>query len=156
MKRREFISIVGGAGAAWPMVAWAQQERMRRVAVLAPFDNNDPEAQRLLGAFKQRLVSHGWTDGRNLSIEYRFAGGSAENIRTVAKELVAATPDIIFAASNVSVAPLQQATTTIPIVFVNASDPVGSSFVASLARPGGNITGFQGFEPAIGGKSLEV
>jgi len=156
MKRREFISIVGGAGAAWPMVAWAQQERMRRVAVLAPFDNNDPEAQRLLGAFKQRLVSHGWTDGRNLSIEYRFAGGSAENIRAVAKELVAATPDIIFAASNVSVAPLQQATTTIPIVFVNASDPVGSSFVASLARPGGNITGFQGFEPAIGGKWLEV
>jgi putative ABC transport system substrate-binding protein len=138
------------------MVAWAQQERMRRVAVLAPFDNNDPEAQRLLGAFKQRLVSHGWTDGRNLSIEYRFAGGSAENIRAVAKELVAATPDIIFAASNVSVAPLQQATTTIPIVFVNASDPVGSSFVASLARPGGNITGFQGFEPAIGGKWLEV
>lgn len=129
---------------------------MWRIGVLAPFDNNDSEGQRLLEAFKQRLASLGWTDGQNLLIDYRFAGGSAENIRIVARELVAARPDIIFAASNVSVAPLQQATTTIPIVFVNVSDPVGSGFVASLARPGGNITGFQGFEPAIGGKWLEI
>ena len=117
--RREFITLLGGAAAAWPVAARAQQPaRMRRIGVLAPFDSNDPEGQRLLGAFKQRLVSLGWTDGRNLLIDYRFAGGSAENIRIVARELVAATPDVIFAASNVSVAPLQQATTIIPIVFV--------------------------------------
>ena len=156
MKRREFITLIGGAAAVWPVVARAQRERVRRLGVLAPFDINDPEAQRLLGVFKQRLGSLGWTDGRNLLIDYRFAGGSAENIRNVARELVAAKPDVIFAASNVSIAPLQQATTIIPIVFTQAGDPVGSGFVASLARPGGNITGFQGFEPAIGGKWLEV
>lgn len=157
MRRREFLAVLGTAAAAWPLVAHAQQPaRMRRVGVLAPFDNSDPELQRLLGAFKERLVGLGWTDGRNLSIDYRFAGGSADNIRAVARDLVASAPDIIFAASNVSVAPLKQATASIPIVFVNASDPVGSGFVASLARPGGNITGFQGFEPAIGGKWLEI
>jgi len=155
MKRREFIALVGGL-ITWPPAAYAQPARMRRVGVLAPFDNNDLEGQRLLGAFKQRLVSLGWTEGRNVLIDYRFAGGSAENIRNVARELVAATPDVIFAGSNVSIAPLQQATTTIPIVFVQASDPVGSGFVASLAHPGGNITGFQGYEPAIGGKWLEI
>ena len=157
MTRRDFIALLGGAVAAWPLAVQGQQpERMRRIGVLAPFDINDPEGQRLLGEFKQRLVSLGWTDGQNLLIDYRFAGGSAENIRIVARELVAATPDVIFAASNVSVAPLQQATTIIPIVFAQASDPVGSGFVASLARPGGNITGFQGYEPAIGGKWLEI
>jgi len=156
MRRREFIALVGGV-ATWPLAAHAQQPaRLRRIGVLAPFDNDDREGQRLLGAFKEGLVSQGWTDGRNLLIDYRFAGGSAENIRTVVRELVAAAPDVIFAASNVSIAPLQQATTIIPIVFVQASDPVGSGFVASLAHPGGNITGFQGYEPAIGGKWLEV
>jgi putative ABC transport system substrate-binding protein len=157
MQRREFITLLGGATAAWPLAARAQQpERMRRVGVLAPFNQNDAESQVFLAAFKQRLADLGWTDGRNLAIDYRFAGGSAEHIRVVAGELVATAPDVIFAASNVSVAPLQQATSVIPIVFTQASDPVGSGFVASLARPGGNITGFQGFEPAIGGKWLEV
>jgi putative ABC transport system substrate-binding protein len=157
MKRREFITLLGGAAATWPLAARAQQpERMRRVGVLAPFTKDDQESQVLLAAFKQRLVDLGWTDGRNLAIDYRFAGGSAEQVRAVAGELVAVAPDVIFAASNVSVAPLQKATSTIPIVFTQASDPVGSGFVASLARPGGNITGFQGFEPAIGGKWLEA
>jgi putative tryptophan/tyrosine transport system substrate-binding protein len=156
VRRRDFICLLGGLS-AFPLAARGQQlERARRIGVLAPFDNADPEGQHLLGAFKQRLVNLGWIDGRNVLIDYRFAGGSAESIRIVARELVATTPDVIFAASNVSVAPLQQATTTIPIVFANASDPVGSGFVGSLARPGGNVTGFQGFEPAIGGKWLEL
>jgi putative ABC transport system substrate-binding protein len=157
MKRREFILALGGAAVSWPLAARAQQpERMRRVGVLAPFNKNDSEGRRFLASFQQRLVDLGWTDGRNLAIDYRFAGGSAEHIRVVAGELVATTPEVIFAASNVSVAPLQQATSGIPIIFTQVSDPVGSGFVASLARPGGNITGFQGFEPAIGGKWLEV
>ena len=157
MRRREFLGVLGGAAAAWPMVARAQQsDRMRRVGVLAPFNENDPESQVNFSAFKKRLVDLGWIEGRNLTIAYKFTSGSTAQIRAAAEELVAAAPDVIFAASNVSVAPLQKATGTIPIIFTQASDPVGSRFVASLARPGGNITGFQGYEPPIGGKWLQV
>jgi putative ABC transport system substrate-binding protein len=160
MQRREIILAFGGAAAAssnfWPLAARARPAGMRRIGVLAPFSENDLESQVLLAGFKQRLVDLGWTDGRNLAIDYRFAGASAERVQAAAGELVATAPDVIFAASNVSVAPLQKATSVIPIVFTRASDPVGSGFVASLARPGGNITGFQGFEPAIGGKWLEI
>jgi putative tryptophan/tyrosine transport system substrate-binding protein len=156
MKRREFIAGLGGV-AAWPMVARAQQrQKVRRVAVLAPFNADDSAGQGFLAAFKRRLVELGWTDGQNLVMDYRFTGGIPENVRVAAGELVGTAPDVIFAASNVSVGPLLQATKAIPIVFVQVSDPVGSSFVASLARPGGNITGFQGYEPAIGGKWLEL
>ncbi|HSP49981.1 MAG TPA: ABC transporter substrate-binding protein [Pseudolabrys sp.] len=157
MRRREFIMLLGGAAITWPLAARAQQsERMRRIGVLARFNKNDPELQVNLAAFKQRLVDLGWTDGRNVAIDYRFTSGSAEYIRTVAGELVATTPDVIFAGSNVSVAALPLAANITPIVFTQVSDPVGSGFVASLARPGGNITGFQSYEPAIGGKWLEV
>ncbi len=157
MKRREFITILSSAAVVWPLAARAQQpERMRRIGVLVAFTENDLESQALLAAFKKRLIDLGWTDGRNVAIDYKFAGANVEHVRAVAAELVASAPDVIFAASNVSVAPLQKATSVIPIVFAQASDPVGSGFVSSLARPGGNITGFQGYEPAIGGKWLEV
>ena len=157
MRRREFITLVGGAAAAWPLTAQAQQPaRLRRIGVLVAFTENDLESQALLAAFKKRLTDLGWTDGRNVAIDYKFAGANPEHVRAVAAELVASSPDVIFAASNVSVAPLQKATSVIPIVFAQASDPVGSGFVSSLPRPGGNITGFQGYEPAIGEKWLEV
>jgi ABC-type uncharacterized transport system substrate-binding protein len=157
MRRRDFITIIGSAAAVWPIAARAQQpDKMRRVGVLAYFNEKDPEAQVNFAAFKKRLVDLGWTEGRNLAIDYRFTNGSTEQIHAAAEDLVATAPDVIFASSNVSVAPLQKATSAIPIVFTQVSDPVGSGFVASLARPGGNITGFQGYEPAIGGKWLEV
>ena len=171
MRRRNFIAGLASVTTAWPLAAHAQQpDKMRRVGVLAYFNEKDPEGQANLAAFKRRLADLGWTEGRNLSIDYRFiddiARGRnkshvqrddvAEQIRAAAEDLVATAPEVIFASSNVSVAPLQKATSTIPIVFTQVSDPVGSGFVASLARPGGNITGFQGYEPAIGGKWLEV
>jgi putative ABC transport system substrate-binding protein len=156
MKRREFILALGGV-AAWSLAARSQQsDRMRRVGVLAPFNEKDPESQVNFTAFKKRLIDLGWIEGRNLTIVYKFTGGSTEKIRAAAEQLVAAAPDMIFAASNVSVAPLQKMTSTIPIVFTQVSDPVGSGFVASLAQPGGNITGFQGYEAEIGSKWLEV
>jgi putative ABC transport system substrate-binding protein len=157
MQRREFITLLGGAAAGWPLVASAQQpERMRRVGVLIPFSENDPEVQARLAAFKQRLQDLGWTDGRNVRFDYRFTGENTERIRVGAGELVAVAPDVIVVSSNPPVATLRQATRVIPIVFTQVSDPVGSGFVASLARPGGNITGFHNFETAIGGKWLEV
>jgi putative ABC transport system substrate-binding protein len=157
VNRREFIVLVGGAATVWPAMVRAQQpQRMRRIGVLAPFNEKDPESQVNFTAFKKRLADLGWIEGRNLALDYRFTSGGTEQIRAAAEELVAVVPDVIFAASNVSVAPLQKATSTISIVFTQVSDPVGSGFVASLARPGGNITGFQGYEPAIGGKWLEV
>jgi putative ABC transport system substrate-binding protein len=156
MKRREFITLLSGA-AVWPVLARAQQpERIRRIGVLAAFDKNDPEWQVLLAAFNQRLIDLGWIMGRNIAIDYRYTGGNTENIRVAAGEIVASAPDVIFASSNVSVIALQQATRAVPIVFTQVSDPVGGGFVATLARPGGNITGFQSFDPAIGGKWLEV
>jgi putative ABC transport system substrate-binding protein len=129
---------------------------MRRVAVLAPFNADDSTGQFFLAAFKRRLIELGWTDGQNLSMDYKFTGGSPENVRVAAGELVGIAPDVIFAVSNVSVGPLLQATKAIPIVFAQVSDPIGSGFVASLAQPGGNLTGFQGYEPPIGGKWLEL
>jgi putative ABC transport system substrate-binding protein len=155
-RRREFITLLGGAAATSPLAGRSEQIAMKRVGVLAPFNKNDPESQMNLAAFKERLADLGWAEGRNVSIDYRFASGSTELIRGAVLELVANSPDVIFAASNVSVAVLQKVTTVIPVVFTQVSDPVGSGFVAGLAHPGGNITGFQGYEPAIGGKWLEV
>ena len=157
MRRRDFITLIGGAAAVRPLAARAQQvERVRRIGILIPFSGNDPETQARVAAFKQHLQNLGWTDGRNLHIDYRFTGDDTQRIRVGAEELVAVAPDVIFVYANQSVAALRQATRVIPIVFAQVSDPVGSGFVASLAHPGGNITGFQNFEAEIGGKWLEV
>jgi len=157
MRRRDFIALVGGAAAVRPFAARAQQvERVRRIGMLIPFSGNDPETQARLAAFKQQLQNLGWADGRNLHIDYRFTGDDTQRIRVGAEELVAVAPDVIFVYANQAVAALRQATRVIPIVFAQVSDPVGSGFVASLAHPGGNITGFQNFEAEIGGKWLEV
>jgi len=157
MKRREFITLLGGA-AAWPFAARAQPaDRVRRLAVLiTPYAQTDREGQARVAAFLDTLQRSGWVDGRNQRIEYRWGGGDVDRTRAAAAELVRSTPDLIVSVSNPALAELQRLTSTIPIVFAQVSDPDGSGFVASLARPGANITGFQNFEPAIGGKWLGV
>ena len=156
MKRREFITLMGGA-AAWPLAARAQQpERMRRIGVLMTTAADDPEGQARLAAFVQGLQQLGWTDGRNMRIDTRWAGGNADDIRRHAAELVALAPDVILAPGSATVGPLLQATRTVPIVFVHVPDPVGAGFVDSLARPGGNVTGFIFLEYATSGKWLEL
>ena len=158
MKRREFITLLGGAAVAWPMAAGAQQlGGPKRVGLLAPFsDDHDPQVQRYLSAFKQRLHELGWIEARNIRVDTRFTGQNADGIRTGAEELIALSPNLIVVWANPAVAILRNATQSIPIVFVTVSDPVGSGFVTNLARPGGNITGFENFQTAIGGKWLEV
>ncbi len=157
MHRRTFIGSVAAGLLAVPLSARPQQsDRLRRIGVLIAFAKNDEVWQADLAAFRQRLQDLGWIDGRNVRIDYRFPGEDIEHIRVVAAELVALAPDVIFVSSNPGVSALMQATRTIPIVFIGVSDSVGSGFVASLARPGGNITGFHNFEPSIGGKWLEV
>jgi ABC-type uncharacterized transport system substrate-binding protein len=157
MKRREFITLLGSVTAMWPLAARAQQsDRVRRIGVLMGFAENDEVWQVYLAAFRQRLQALGWTDGRNVRIDYRFTGENTERIRIAAEELVAVAPDVIFVSTNPAVSALMQSTRTIPIVFTWVSDSVGSRFVASLARPGGNVTGFHNFEPALGGKWLGV
>jgi putative tryptophan/tyrosine transport system substrate-binding protein len=156
MKRRNFLGALGSA-VAWPFAVQAQQpERTRRIAVLMPFSESSPEIQARFAAFKQRLKDLGWTDGRNVRIDQRFTDEDPESIRIGAGELIAAAPDVIVVYANSALAVLRQATRVIPIVFAQVSDPVTSGFVASLARPAGNITGFQNFETAIGGKWLEA
>ena len=157
MRRREFITLIGGAAAGWPLAARAQQrERMRRIGVLMTLAADDPEGQARLTAFVQGLQELGWTDGRNVQIDYRWPAGDAERIRRYAAELAALAPDIILAGGGAVVPSLLQATRTIPIVFTQTPDPVGAGFVESLARPGGNVTGFTGFEYGIGAKWLEL
>jgi putative ABC transport system substrate-binding protein len=155
--RRDFITLLGGA-AAWPLAARAQQagEHMRRVGVLLPVSSDDAEAQRRVTAFAQGLQELGWTEGRNVRIDIRWGAGSADQIRKYAAELVALAPDAILASGGTAVGPLLQATRTIPIVFALTPDPVGAGFVASLARPGGNVTGFTGFEYGLSAKWLEL
>jgi putative ABC transport system substrate-binding protein len=155
MRRREFITLVGGA-ATWPLAARAQQpERMRRIGVLMNLSADDREGQARLAAFQQGLQQLGWSDGRNAHFDIRWGAGDGERFRTYAAELVALEPDVILANASPAVTPLQQATRTVPIVFVAVIDPVGSGLVASLARPGGNITGFIVFEYALAAKWLE-
>ena len=158
MKRREFITLIGGAAAAWPLAARAQQpDRMRRIGVLMAAAADDPEYQTRMGAFLQELVLLGWTDGRNVRIDTRWATTNADEIRRHAVELAALAPDVVLAATGTTtVAPLLQATRTVPIVFALVIDPVGAGFVASLARPGGNATGFLMFEYGLSGKWLEL
>ena len=156
MKRRDFISIIGGA-ALWPFAARAQQaERTRRIGVLYVFGPDDPEAQTRKVVFEQSLQKSGWTIGRDLLIDVRLGGGDNERLRRYAAELIALAPDVLLAVGSASVAPLQQLTETIPIVFANVADPVGAGFVQSLARPGGNTTGFTNFEYSMSGKWVEL
>jgi putative ABC transport system substrate-binding protein len=161
MKRREFITLLGGAAASamqWPLRARAQQpERVRRVGVLTVgAAADDPDARARSAAFLHGLQQSGWIDGRNIRIDYRWGAGDAENTRKYAAELVALAPDVILASGTAAMAPLLQATRTVPIVFVQVTDPVGAGFVDGLARPGGNATGFTLFEYGISGKWLEL
>jgi ABC-type uncharacterized transport system substrate-binding protein len=156
MKRREFITLVGGVAATWPLAARAQQapKRVLRVGALIGFAEHDPATQRRVAAFLKGLADLGWTLDRNVAIDFRYGAGDADRNRAFAKELVSLNPDVIFVNSTSATAAVQRETTIIPVVFATVSDPVGSGFVASLARPGGNITGFVNVEASIAGKWL--
>jgi putative ABC transport system substrate-binding protein len=157
MRRREFITLLGGAAAAWPFAGRAQQgERMRRIGVLMNLAADDPETLARIAALAQGLAGLGWTVGRNLQIDYRWAVGDPERFRRYAGELVALAPDVIVAQGLSAAVPLLQATRTVPIVFANATDPVGAGLVENLARPGSNVTGFMTMELSMGAKWLEL
>ena len=153
MRRREFIAALGGA-AAWPLVARAQTERVRRIGVLMGADDTDLRAS--YAAFVEALQRLGWTDGRNVQIETRWAGSRASDLQRHATDLVALAPDVIVAFGIATLAPLLQATHTVPIVFVAVPDPVGAGFIESMAHPGGNATGFVQSEYTLSGKWLEL
>ena len=156
MRRRDFIKTIGGA-AAWPLAARAQQaERMRRIGVLMGYAESDREGQANVAAFQGGLQKLGWTEGRNIRIDARWAAADADLMQRFAKELVALQPDLIVTQNTPTTALMLQQTRTIPIVFAVVVDPVGSGFVASLSRPGGNITGFTQMEPTMAGKWLEL
>lgn len=156
MRRRDLLRMLGGA-MAWPLAASAQQEIvLRRVGVLMPFSADDPEVRSELAAFAQELQSLGWTDGRNLRIDYRWSPGDRTKLQAYAKELIALQPDAIFTRSTPATAALLKNTRSIPVVFAVVSDPVGEGFVASLARPGGNATGFTNAEASLTGKWLQL
>jgi len=157
MKRREFITLVGGAAAAWPLAARGQErKRMRHIGVLVPATGNDPDFQAWIGAFQQGLAQFGWIIGRSVRIDTRWAGSRADDIRKEAAELAASTPDVILAHGASTVGPLLQATRTVPIVFPVLGDPVAAGYVESLARPGGNATGFMTIEYSMSAKWLEL
>jgi len=156
VKRRDFIAMLGGAAAAWPLAARAQ-ERMRRIGVLqGGGDRDDPRLQSYGDAFLQALQQLGWTDGRNVKIDYRWPAGDADKARKYAAELVALAPDVILAVNSMNLSLLLQATRNVPIVFVGAADPVGAGLVDSLSRPGGNATGFMLFDYDLSAKWLEL
>ncbi len=157
MKRREFIGLVGGAAAALPLAARAQQPGgIRRIGVLMAFSESDREGQAWVAAFREGLQKLGWTEGRNVQIETRWATAAVEEIQRFAKELVASQPELVLSSSTPTTAALLQQTRTIPIIFANVADPIGSGFVASFPRPGGNATGFTILEPTMAGKWLEL
>ena len=157
LRRREFITLLGGATAAWPLTASAQHtDQMRRIGVLVAYAEDDPEMKARLAAFRQGLEQLGWSEGRNIRLDIRFAPAGAGQEQTRAQELVALKPDVIFAHTPQVVASLQQESRAIPVVFVGVADPVGAGFVASLSRPGGNLTGLLGIEASIAGKWLTM
>jgi len=157
VKRRTFITLLGGAAVAWPLAARAQEtQRVRRIGVLMNTSADDPEGQARIAAFHQGLQEWGWTLGRNARIDVRWGAVDADNSRRYAAELVALAPDVILASASAAMGALQQTTRTLPIVFVSIIDPVGAGFVESLARPGGNATGFALFEYTLSGKWLEL
>jgi putative ABC transport system substrate-binding protein len=156
MNRRTFITLLGGA-AAWPLAARAQQpDLMRRIGVLMTMDDKDSEGQLRVAAFRQEIQKLGWIEGRNIRSEYRWAAGDAHRLQAYAQELVGMSPAVMLAGNNAALRALQEVPHTGPIVFAQVADPIGSGFVASLARPGGNITGFALYEPAIAVKWLEL
>ena len=156
MKRREFITLLGGAAIVWPLAARAQSEQMRRIGFLTTLSDTDPEVKGWLTAFQAEMQKLGWTLGHNFSIEYRWPGSNEQRLRSSAAELVKMAPDVIFTAATPALAALHRESRSLPIVFVQVSDPVKLGFVGSLTRPGGNITGFSTFEYPIGGKWLEL
>ena len=157
LKRREFITLLGGAAASGPLAARAQQsERMRRIGVLVAVSADDPEGQVRIAAFVQRLQQLGWNPDRNIRIDTRWGPGDADRFRGLATELVALAPEVILASGGTVMGALLQATRTVPIVFTLTLDPVGAGFVESLARPGGNVTGFAGYEYSMAAKWLEL
>jgi putative tryptophan/tyrosine transport system substrate-binding protein len=154
--RRKFLATLGGA-AAWPLAARAQQPaQVRRIGVLLPFAEDHPVGQARVAAFVHGLRQLGWTDGHNVRIDYRWSAGDSDNIRKFASELIALGPDVVMAFTSAAVTALRQATSTVPIVFAVVADPVGAGYVESLARPGGNVTGFAAQEYAVGGKWMEL
>ena len=157
MQRREFLTLLGGAAVAWPLAARAQQSAsVTRIGVLMPFAANDPSSKVDVAAFVSQLRELGWVEGRNLRIDYHWAAGNAERMQVLAKELVAQQPQVIFCRSTPVTAAILKQTRTIPIVFTMVSDPVGERFIESLARPGGNVTGFTNVESSMAGKWLEL
>jgi len=156
MNRREFITLFGSAAAVWPAAALAQSGRARRIGVVMGYPEGDPKAQTNIKAMRQGLQALGWIEGQNVTIDYRWPGGAPEKARAYARELVGMAPDLIVSSTNQVTAIVQQEASRIPIVFVFVGDPVGSGFAASLAKPGGNMTGFANFENSTGGKWLEL
>jgi putative ABC transport system substrate-binding protein len=157
MRRRDFITLLGSAAATWPLAARAQQgERIRRVGVVMVTKETDPETPLRAMAFRQALAKLGWSEGRNVVIDFRFGTGDLNRFRAQAKELTGVTPDVIVAESTPATVALHQETAAVPIVFLQVANPIGSGLVASLARPGANLTGFTNFEPTMGGKWLEL
>jgi putative ABC transport system substrate-binding protein len=153
MRRRDFITLLGGAATAWPLVARAQQsERMRHIGVLLAYAENDPQSSHDIATLLEGFRQSGWTPGHNIQIDYRWGEADRDRFQRYATELVKLKPDLLVGQGTPAVAALQRATSTIPIVFVNVSDPIGSGFIDGLARPGSNITGFSNFEPSMGGK----
>ena len=155
MTRREFLGVLGGAAAAWPLAARAQQP-MRRIGVLMGYAENDREGQAFVAAFREGLQKLGWAEGRNIRIDTRWAAADVKTMQRFAKELVALQPDLILTQNTPTTAAMLQQTRTIPIIFANVADPVGSGFVANFPRPGGNATGFTLYEPTMAGKWLEL
>jgi putative tryptophan/tyrosine transport system substrate-binding protein len=157
MRRRDFVKAIASSSVAWPLAARAQQgESIRRVAMLLPYREGDAEGQTFVAAFQQRLQDLGWTEGRNIRFDIRWAGADPDKARKFARELIGMTPDVIVPSSNLVTTIVQQETRTIPIVFVLVGDPVGSGYVASMAQPGGNVTGLAVLENAIAGKWVET
>src|SRR6516162_4116411 len=157
IERRKFLATLGGAAATWPLAARAQQgQRMRRIGVLVNGAATETIPQSYVAAFVQELRQLGWTEGRNLHIDIRWSAGDAVLARTYAAQLIGLTPDVILASSTTNLTVIQQATNTVPVVFVQVSDPVEQGFVTNVTRPGGNLTGFSMFEFSVGGKWLEL